>query len=66
MFSWFQSFLLSSKCNLYRYELAQIIAQWFDNEGKELKEMCVKAKLLGRPDATFNIVRELADMANRA
>jgi 1,2-diacylglycerol 3-beta-galactosyltransferase len=51
---------------LYRYELAQIIAQWFDNEGKELKEMCVKAKLLGRPDATFNIVRELADMANRA
>ena len=43
--------------------IAQIIAQWFDTESKELEEMSLKAKLLGRPEATFNIVRELAAMS---
>ncbi len=41
-------------------QMAQIIAKWFATEGKELEEMSAKAKLLGRPEATFNIVRELA------
>ena len=45
-------------------EMAKIIAQWFNAEGSVLEEMSKKAKALGRPEATFNIVRELASMAS--
>lgn len=44
-------------------EMARIIARWFNAETQELEDMSKKAKLLGRPEATFNIVRELAGMA---
>ena len=43
--------------------MAKIVAGWFALDGEVLEEMSAKAKLLGRPEATFNIVRDLADMA---
>ncbi len=43
--------------------IAKIVAGWFALDGEVLEEMGAKAKLLGRPEATFNIVRDLADMA---
>jgi 1,2-diacylglycerol 3-beta-galactosyltransferase len=59
------SFVLDNGVGAYNEDpaqMAQIIAKWFATEGKELEEMSAKAKLLGRPEATFNIVRELAGM----
>jgi len=57
------SFVLENGVGAYSEDplrIAHIIARWFDTESKELKEMSAKAKLLGRPEATFNIVCELA------
>ena len=44
-------------------KMASIVAGWFALDGEVLEEMSRKAKLLGRPEATFNIVRDLAGMA---
>eukprot|EP00982_Pelagococcus_subviridis_P009052 30897-Pelagococcus_subviridis.AAC.14 len=41
-------------------EISQIISRWFKSDGIELNSMSSKAKSLGRPEATFNIVRDLA------
>jgi 1,2-diacylglycerol 3-beta-galactosyltransferase len=41
--------------------IAQIVSKWLDPENSsELKEMSQRAKALGRPNATFNIIRDLA------
>jgi len=41
--------------------IAQIVASWLAPENAvELKLMSDRAKALGRPEATFNIVRDLA------
>ena len=39
--------------------IARTIAEWFKSD-ETIEEMSAKAKRLGRPEATFNIVRELA------
>jgi len=60
------SFVLENGVGAYDEDpaqMAQIVAKWFSPGSKELEAMAVKAKLLGRPEATFNIVRELAGMA---
>jgi hypothetical protein len=57
------SFVLENGVGAYDEDpaqMAQIVAKWFSPGSKELEAMAVKAKLLGRPEATFNIVRELA------
>jgi len=46
--------------------MADIVADWFEGDGEELKNMSRRATVLGRPEATFDIVRELSDMACRA
>ena len=43
--------------------MARIVAGWFALDGEVLEEMSKKARMLGRPEATFNIVRDLAGMA---
>jgi 1,2-diacylglycerol 3-beta-galactosyltransferase len=43
--------------------MAKIVAGWFALDGEVLEEMSKKARMLGRPEATFNIVRDLAGMA---
>lgn len=40
-------------------EIANVVARWFDTACLDLQTMSAKAKLLGRPQATFDIVREL-------
>mmetsp|Transcript_11323 Transcript_11323/g.47353 ORF Transcript_11323/g.47353 Transcript_11323/m.47353 type:complete len:124 (-) Transcript_11323:297-668(-) len=40
-------------------EIANVVARWFDTASLDLQTMSAKAKLLGRPQATFDIVREL-------
>ena len=46
-------------------QIAGIVARWFEpGAGRaELEAMAVRAKALGRPQATFDIVRDLADLA---
>jgi len=44
-------------------EMADIVADWFRGDRQELINMSRRAKLLGRPEATFDIVRELSDLA---
>lgn len=44
-------------------EIANMVGNWFSDEYKEiLKEMSLKATMLGRPEATFKIVRDLVDL----
>tara|TARA_B100000405_G_scaffold297629_1_gene253693 strand:- start:80 stop:346 length:267 start_codon:yes stop_codon:yes gene_type:complete len=43
-------------------EMADIVADWFRGDRQELINMSRRAKLLGRPEATFDIVRELSGM----
>ena len=60
------SFVLENGVGAYNEdprEMAKIIAEWFNGDGDVLEEMSRKAKRLGRPEAVFNIVRELASMA---
>ena len=40
--------------------IANTVSEWFDTNDGTLEEMSTRAKLLGRPEATFNIVRDLA------
>ena len=42
--------------------IAAQVAAWFGPKAEELAEMAAKAKALGRPNATFRIVRDLADL----
>lgn len=41
-------------------EIARIVSCWFGPEKESLAEMGVRAKALGRPQATFEIVEEIA------
>lgn len=42
-------------------QIAKIISRWFSKEGEgELEAMAQRARKLGRPQATFDIVRDLA------
>lgn len=44
-------------------EIADIVAGWFSGkDSAKLEEMSARAKKLGRPEATFNIVRGLHDL----
>lgn len=45
-------------------EIANVVARWFDTACLDLQTMSAKAKLLGRPQATFDIVRELTEMVS--
>mmetsp|Transcript_9268 Transcript_9268/g.42056 ORF Transcript_9268/g.42056 Transcript_9268/m.42056 type:complete len:258 (+) Transcript_9268:939-1712(+) len=45
-------------------EIANVVARWFDTASLDLQTMSAKAKLLGRPQATFDIVRELTEMVS--
>lgn len=63
------SFVLDNRVGSYSEspeEMADIVADWFEGDGEELKNMSRRATVLGRPEATFDIVRELSDMACRA
>lgn len=42
--------------------IAAQVASWFGPAADELAAMAAKAKTLGRPNATFRIVRDLADL----
>ena len=55
-------FVLDNKVGIYSEEpaiIANTVSEWFDSSDI-LKEMSHRAKALGRPEATFNIVRDLA------
>lgn len=57
-------FVLDNKVGIYSEEpaiIANTVSEWFDSSDI-LKEMSHRAKALGRPEATFNIVRDLADL----
>jgi len=41
-------------------EIAQIISEWFGPQKHKLQKMSILARGLGRPEATFDIVRSLA------
>lgn len=44
--------------------IADIVADWFSEQGKPKRlAMAAASKSLGRPDALFKIVRDLADLA---
>jgi|Transcript_4138 1,2-diacylglycerol 3-beta-galactosyltransferase len=58
-------FVLENKVGTYSEDpviIANTVSEWFDKNDGTLEEMSARAKLLGRPDATFNIVRDLAGM----
>jgi len=46
-------------------EIAETVAQWFGPLRSKLVAMSARSKALGRPEATNNIVRDLAEMARR-
>ena len=41
-------------------EMSQIVSAWFGTQKDSLQEMSQRARKLGRPEATFDIVRSLA------
>ena len=44
--------------------IADIVREWFSDDGeKDRLAMAAASKALGRPDALFKIVRDLADLA---
>lgn len=47
-------------------KIADIVSQWFGPCRDNLKIMAERARRLGRPNATFDIVRDLADVARKA
>lgn len=60
------SFVLENGVGAYSEkpdEIAEIVSSWFDNKNSDIEIMSSKAKSLGRPEATFNIVRDLAGMS---
>lgn len=46
-------------------QIAAILARWFGPARNELDEMAARAKALGRPQATFDIVKDLAALADK-
>jgi 1,2-diacylglycerol 3-beta-galactosyltransferase len=59
-------FVLDNEVGTYSEDpvmIANTVSEWFDTNDGTLEEMSTRAKLLGRPEATFNIVRDLADLA---
>ncbi|KAL2643140.1 hypothetical protein R1flu_010727 [Riccia fluitans] len=44
-------------------EIARIVAEWFGPKAMELQRMAENAKKLGRPDAVFKIVHDIAELA---
>ena len=59
-------FVLENKVGTYSEDpvvIANTVSEWFDTNDGTLEEMSARAKLLGRPEATFNIVRDLAGMS---
>ena len=59
-------FVLENKVGTYSEDpvvIANTVSEWFDTNNGTLEEMSARAKLLGRPEATFNIVRDLAGMS---
>ena len=46
-------------------EIAETVAQWFGPLRSKLISMSARSEALGRPEATNNIVRDLAEMARR-
>lgn len=47
-------------------KVAQIIQTWLSGGEKELKVLAAKAKALGKPDALFDIVKDLAGLVKEA
>ena len=43
--------------------IAAIIARWFGPERDHLRTMSERARTLGRPHATFDIVRSIVELA---
>ena len=61
------SFVLENGVGAYSEkpdEIAEIVSAWFDKKNSDIEIMSSKAKSLGRPEATFNIVRDLAGDVN--
>lgn len=44
-------------------ETARIVAEWFSDKTDELKRMSENAKRLAQPEAVFNIVRDMHELA---
>jgi 1,2-diacylglycerol 3-beta-galactosyltransferase len=47
-------------------EIARTIGGWLGAARGEMQEMVERAKRLGKPEATFNIVRDLAALVKAA
>ena len=47
-------------------KVAAIINEWLSGGGKSLKELATKAKSLGKPDALFDIVRDLSTLVKES
>lgn len=47
-------------------KVAEIITDWLSGGEKELKVLAAKAKALGKPDALFDIVKDLAGLVKEA
>jgi 1,2-diacylglycerol 3-beta-galactosyltransferase len=60
-------YVVDSGCGIFEKEplqIADIIDEWFSEAGKELLQtMARNSKALGRPDALFKIVKDLAHLA---
>lgn len=44
-------------------ETANLVAAWFSSKSEELKRMSENALKLAQPEAVFNIVRDINDLA---
>lgn len=59
-------YVVDSGCGIFERnppKIASIIHKWFSDDGRELlRTMARNAKALGRPDALFKIVRDLAHL----
>jgi 1,2-diacylglycerol 3-beta-galactosyltransferase len=47
-------------------EIARIVARWFGPERSQLAAMSVKAKAMGHPQATFEIVRSIVNLMEKS
>ncbi|OUS42062.1 MGDG synthase-domain-containing protein, partial [Ostreococcus tauri] len=62
-------YVLQNEVGAYSEEpekIAEVVSQWFGPLKDRLHSMSARARSLGRPEATFDIVRELADMTRKA
>lgn len=58
-------YVVSNKCGVFEKEpqkIAQVLSDWLGPKKDELTQMAERCKALGRPQATFRIVSDLAEI----